>query len=450
MKILLVSPCETKYINFSKSKRVVCPALRLLAAYTPREHQVILADQGYGEQVHHDGIDVVGISAMTSQAKAAYRLAAWYRERGAKVVMGGIHASVLPDEAAQHVDAVCIGEGDALWPQILADAAAGRLQKQYRPSGFFPVDKILPFRRDLGNKHKTTFNHAMVQATRGCPYSCEFCITSALFGKKYRCRPVEQVVEEVRTCGSKSIFFLDDNIFCSPAYSEELFSRLVPLKVRWVGQASLHSVTKNLELLRLARRSGAKGLFIGLESVNQGSKRAATAAAKLGTSELQEVGSKIRVVLDHGVLVQSSMIFGLDEDDPTVFERTVDFLNANRVSLSSFCILTPYPGTRLYDRLKAEGRLLHEDWSLYSNENVVFRPTRMSPEQLKLGSDWAGTTFYRRRSIVNRLRSNWRSPLFYLGMSMFTRQANLSNHGPGMIQPMTRPEKEMWQKACVA
>ena len=123
MKILLVSPCEPKYVNYSKSKRVVCPALRLLAAYTPREHEIIIADEGYGENVHHENVDVVGISAMTTQAHAAYRLAAWYRERGAKVVMGGIHASVLPDEAADHVDAVCVGEGDGLWPTILEDAA---------------------------------------------------------------------------------------------------------------------------------------------------------------------------------------------------------------------------------------------------------------------------------------------------------------------------------------
>ncbi|MBI5511673.1 MAG: cobalamin B12-binding domain-containing protein [Deltaproteobacteria bacterium] len=450
MKILLVSPCEPKYVNYSKSKRVVCSALRLLAAYTPREHQVILADQGYGEEVHHDHIDVVGISAMTSQANAAYALAAWYKERGAKVVMGGIHASVLPDEAARHVDAVCVGEGDALWPKILEDAAAGRLRSIYRPSGLFPVEAIPPFRRDLGVRRKTTFNHAMIQATRGCPYSCEFCITSALFGKKYRCRPVEQVVEEIKACGSKSIFFLDDNIFCSPAYCEELFAKLVPLKIHWVGQASLSSVTKNAALLKLAKRSGAMGLFIGLESVNQASKQASSAASKLGTSELVEVGKKIRLILDHGLLVQSSMIFGLDGDDTTVFERTVDFLNANHVSLSSFCILTPYPGTRIYDRFKTEGRLLHEDWSYYSNENVVMRPAQMSPEQLKNGSDWAGTTFYRRRSILNRFRSNWRRPLFYLGMSMFTRQANYTNHGPGAIERMPRPERAMWRKACVA
>ena len=362
--------------------------------------------------------------------------------------MGGIHASVLPDEAAAHVDAVCVGEGDGLWTRILEDAAAGTLERIYRPDGLFPVEKILPFRRDLGKKQKTTFNHAMIQATRGCPYSCEFCTTSALFGKKYRCRPVEHVVEEIRACGSRSIFFLDDNIFCSPAYCEDLFSKLVPLKIRWVGQASLNSVTKDPGLLRLAKRSGAMGLFIGIESVNQASKRATFSTSKLGATDLQDVAKKIRVVLNNGLLVQSSMIFGLDGDDPSVFERTVDFLNANRVSLSSFCILTPYPGTRLHERFKAEGRLLHTNWSLYSNENVVFQPKLMTPEQLKNGSDWAGTTFYRRRSILGRFRSNWRVPVFYIGMSLFTRHANLTNHGPGTIEPMVRSEKRTWRHAC--
>ena len=399
-----------------------------------------MADEGYGEETHYDNVDVVGISAMTAQANAAYRLAAWYREHKVPVVMGGIHASVLPAEAARHVDAVCVGEGDGLWPQILEDAAAGTLQKFYRSPSLFPVEDIAAFRRDVGRQHRTTFNHAMVQATRGCPYSCEFCTTSALFGTKYRCRPVEQVVEEIRTCGSRSILFLDDNIFCSPAYCEELFSKLIPLKIRWVGQASLNSVTKDTALLRLAKRSGAKGLFVGIESVNQASKRDSQASSKLGTTDLQDVGQKVRAILRHGLVLQSSIVFGLDGDDATVFERTVDFLDAHQVSLSSFCILTPYPGTRIYDRLKAEGRLLHENWALYSNENVVFRPRQMTAEQLKNGADWAGTTFYRRRSILNRFRSNWRVPFFYLGMSMFTRHANLANHGPGAIERMARAE----------
>ncbi|MBI5528471.1 MAG: B12-binding domain-containing radical SAM protein [Deltaproteobacteria bacterium] len=448
MKILLVSPCEPKYVNYSKSKKVVCAALRLLAAYTPKNHKIVIADQGYGDDVHFDDIDVVGISAMTAQANASYRLAAWYRQRGAKVVMGGIHASVMSDEAAAHVDAVCVGEGDAIWGRMLDAAAAGALQKIYRPDGLFPIDRVPPFRRDLGKKQKTTFNHAMIQATRGCPYSCEFCTTSALFGKKYRCRPVENVIDEIKACGSRSIFFLDDNIFCSPAYCENLFAKMIPLKVRWVGQASLNSVTMDPALLRLAKRSGAKGLFIGIESVNHASRRASSSASKMGASDLHDVAGKIRLVLKSGLLVQSSMIFGLDGDDPTVFERTVDFLNANHVSLSSFCILTPYPGTRVHERLKAEGRLLHEDWPLYSNENVVFRPAQMTPEQLKNGSDWAGTTFYRRRSIFGRFRSNWRVPVLYLGMSAFTRHANLTNHGPGGITPMSKAEKRAWKMAC--
>ena len=150
------------------------------------------------------------------------------------------------------------------------------------------------------------------------------------------------------------------------------------------------------------------------------------------------MGKKIQVILSHGLILQSSIIFGFDDDDATVFERTVNFLNANHVSLASFCILTPYPGTRVYDRLKAEGRLLHEDWSLYSNENVVIQPAQMTAEELKNGSDWAGTTFYRRRSILNRFRSNWRAPIFYFGMSMFTRHANIANHGPGAIERMVR------------
>ena len=390
MRILLVNPSESFFVNYSKSKKSVCVALPLLAAYTPKEHEVIVANQSYGDEVYLDHIDLVGISAITSQAYQGYKIAKYYRERGVKVVMGGIHASILPDEVLEHVDSVCVGEGDSLWKQILEDAANDKLRKIYKAEAFFPMEDIPPLKSDLIKRKRTTFGHTVIQASRGCPYNCEFCITSAMFGRKYRFRPVDNVIDEIKMRNEKLIFFVDDNIFGSPAYAEELFKKLLPLKKKWFSQASLHSMTRDIGLLKLARKSGAQGFFMGLESVNQLSRQISTSGAKLGTATLSEVSQKIKIMLDHGILVHSSIIFGLDGDGPTVFEKTVDFLKANNVFISSFCILTPYPGTRIYQRFKEEGRLLHEDWSKYSNENVVFKPNLITPKQLKDGSDWAG------------------------------------------------------------
>ncbi|OGQ68668.1 MAG: hypothetical protein A3F89_03000 [Deltaproteobacteria bacterium RIFCSPLOWO2_12_FULL_50_11] len=449
MRILLISPSDSFFVNYSRSKKSVCVALPLLAAYTPREHDVIVADQGYGDNVYHEGIDLVGISAMTAQAYQGYKIAKYYKERGVKVVMGGIHASVLPEEAAGHVDAVCVGEADSLWGQILEDAAANRLKKIYKSQDLFPMEEVPHLRSDLIRRKRTSFSHTVIQASRGCPYNCEFCITSAMFGRKFRFRPVDHVIDEIKRSKGKLIFFVDDNIFGSPAYSEELFKKLLPLKLQWCGQASLHTLTRDLGLLKLAKKSGALGFFMGLESVNELSRQISTSGAKLGTSTLSEISKKIRLVLGHRILVHTSIIFGLDGDGPMVFEKTVDFLKTNSVFISSFCILTPYPGTRIYQRFKEEGRLLHEDWSRYSNENVVFTPKLMTPQQLKDGSDWAGRALYTWPSIIKRSFSNWHHPIYYSVLNVYTRWANHTNHGPGSIISMNRLDKEDWLKSCM-
>jgi len=436
MKILLISPSSDEFLNHSKGKSTICTALPLLAAYTPSEHQIVIADQNYGDNVYLDDVDLVGISAMTPQAHAAYKIADHYKQKGIKVVMGGIHASMLPDEALQHADAICIGEGDAVWVDIINDAKKNKLKKTYKADALFDMAKIPPLRNDLVKRKRTTFGHTIVQATRGCPFSCEFCITSTLFGNKYRFRPVENVIDEIKKEGNKLTVFIDDNIFGNAEYSEKLFKALIPLKIKWAGQASLNLATKDPKLLKLARKSGCIGLFVGLESVNNLAAETHGISKKLGSTSLDEMAQKIKMLLSHGIIVQSSIIFGLDSDDIHTFEKSVNFLKKNNVSYSSFCILTPYPGTKLYERFKKEGRLLHEDWSQYNNQHVVFKPTNFTPQQLKDGSDWAGNALHTIGSIMKRFRSNWKMPIFYLGMNIYTRASNHRNHGPGHITKM--------------
>jgi len=439
MKILLISPSSDEFINHSKSKKTICTALPLLAAYTPPEHEVMISDQNYGDNIYMDDVDLVGISAMTPQAHTAYKISDHYKQKGIKVVMGGIHASVLPTEALQHVDSICIGEGDAVWKDIIRDAQTNKLREIYKSDELFDMSKIPNTRSDLVKKKRTTFGHSIIQATRGCPYSCEFCITSTLFGNKYRTRPVENVIEEIRKENNSLTVFIDDNIFGDLEYSEKLFKALIPLKTKWAGQASLKMATKDEALLKLARKSGCAGLFVGIESINNLAKENRCISNKLGSEDLSDVSKKIKMILSNGIIVQSSIIFGLDGDDIYTFERTIDFLETNDVSFSSFCILTPYPGTKLYERFKKQGRLLHEDWSQYNNQHVVFQPTNMSPEQLKEGSDWAGNRLHTMGSIIKRFKSNWRMPIFYWGMNLYTRTSNHRNHGPGHITYMDRP-----------
>jgi radical SAM superfamily enzyme YgiQ (UPF0313 family) len=436
MKILLISPSSNEFLNHSKGKSTICTALPLLAAYTPSEHQITIADQNYGDNVYLDDVDLVGISAMTPQAKAAYTIADHYRQKGVTVVMGGIHASMLPDEALQHADAICIGEGDAVWTDMLVDVKNKKLKKIYKSDTLFDMAKVPALRNDLVKRKRTTFGHTIVQATRGCPFSCEFCITSTLFGNKYRFRPIENVIDEIKKEGNKLTVFIDDNIFGNLEYSEKLFNALIPLKIKWAGQSSLNLATKDEALLKLAKRSGCIGLFVGLESISNLTEETHGISKKLGSTSLEEMSRKIKMILDNGIIVQSSMIFGLDNDDIYTFEKSVNFLKKNGISFSSFCILTPYPGTQLYERFKKEGRLLHEDWGQYSNQHVVFKPVGLTPKQLKDGSDWAGNALHTVGSIIKRFRSNWRMPIYYLAMNIYTRASNHRNHGPGHITKM--------------
>ena len=436
MKILLISPSSDEFLNHSKGKSTICTALPLLAAYTPAEHQIIIADQNYGDNVYLDDVDLVGISAMTPQIHTGYKIADYYKQKGIKVVMGGIHASMLPDEALQHVDAICIGEGDAVWVDMINDAKNNKLKKIYKAEALFDMAKVPALRNDLVKRKRTTFGHTIVQATRGCPFSYEFCITSTLFGNKYRFRPIENVIDEIKKEGNKLTVFIDDNIFGNLEYSEKLFKALIPLKIKWAGQASLNLATKDEALLKLARKSGCIGLFVGLESISNLTEETHGISKKLGSSSLEEMSRKIKMILTNGIIVQSSMIFGLDNDDIHTFEKSVNYLKENDVSFSSFCILTPYPGTQLYERFKKEERLLHEDWSQYNNQHVVFKPVNFTPEQLKNGSDWAGNNLHTMGSIIKRFRSNWRMPVYYWLMNLYTRASNHRNHGPGHITKM--------------
>jgi radical SAM superfamily enzyme YgiQ (UPF0313 family) len=392
-------------------------ALPLLAALTPEHHEVRIVEEEWEDVPISNNPDLVGLSLMTANAPRGYWMADRFREKGARVVIGGIHPSVLPEEAAAHADAVAVGEGEGTWPQIVADAEAGRLEPLYKAGA--PVDLASqPHPRRNLMKDRRFMNVAPVTTTRGCPYRCEFCTVSAVFGSKIRHYPISWVVEDIRRSKAKYHLILDDNVVGRPAYAEELFKALRPLGIRWVGQASM-SFACNDALMRLASESGCRGLLFGLETVSETSMK----RMRKSFTGLQEVREGIRAVQARGVRFHASVVFGFDSDDQAIFPETVDFLVQARVHSATFNILTPYPGTDVYARLKAEQRLLTEDWSHYDHTTVVFRPRNMSPLELATGHLGARRRFNSVANILKRCTHNLRHPLVYGAINFAMRFA---------------------------
>ena len=362
---------------------------------TPRDVEVRLLDENV-EQVDLDTpADWVAITCMTASAPRSYQVADAFRERNIPVVMGGIHPTVLPDEASAHADAIVVGEAEPVWREVLDDLAGDRLKPRYG-SGDHPDLTGLPNpRRDLlrGERYLTI---NVVQTVRGCPNGCPFCIVSAVFGRRYRFRPIAEVIEELRSLGGW-VGFVDDNIVGDPQRAKELFEALIPLNIRWVGQGDL-SMAKDPELLSLAARSGCQAMFIGLESLSPGNLRAIGKSANLGL-DMADAISKIH---RFGIEIIGSFILGLEGDDPGVFVRTMEFAKRHKLVAAQFSVLTPFPGTAVHRRLEREGRIVDHDWSHYTMSNVVFRPQQMTALQLQQGQEYAYRRFYSIPSILKR------------------------------------------------
>jgi len=409
-----------KKTKWQKGLRMPELTLPVLAALTPPDIEVIVTEEEIEDITYKDRVELVGISYMTPLAERAYEIADEYRRRGAKVVLGGIHASALPEEASLHADAVVIGEAEDVWGPLIEDFRANRLKTIYQAAK--PSDlRNLPIpRRDL-LKQGMTFSPYSIQTTRGCPFGCHFCSVTKFFGGTFRYRPVEDIVREIESSDKDIWLFVDDNIVGNPAYATQLFRALIPLKIRWGGQSVLH-LAKNKELLKLAARSGCLGLFIGFESLNELSLQSVNKAV----NKVQDYEECARKFHDHGILVLASFVFGFDHDDKSVFEKTVDFLIKNKFVAASLPILVPYPGTRLYQKFEEEGRILTRDWSKYDYGHVVFKPKLMEPEVLEEGARWAAGEFYSRTSTISRLAYNWRHPLVTLVMNASYRAKHRS------------------------
>jgi radical SAM superfamily enzyme YgiQ (UPF0313 family) len=397
MKLRLIAPAVPG--NSQKLKKVLVPPLGLatVAALTPPDVEVSLTDENVAAIDFQEETDLVGITVLTITAQRAYEIADMFRARGIKVVLGGIHASFLPDEAGQHSDAVVIGEAERIWPRLIDDLKANRLQKIYEQSERLPLNNLPVPRRDLFARGAYIIKNTLA-ATRGCPYSCSFCSVSSFFGRTYRCRPVQDVVNELDTFnGGKYFFFVDDNIVGKPKFAKELFRAIIPYKIRWFGQASV-TIAKDDELLELAAASGCIGLLIGFESIYPASL--ATVAKTINVvDEYEEIIRKIR---SKGIGIHGFFIIGLDEDKEDVFAHTVRFAQKMKLESAGFAYPMPLPGTDFYDSLDKEGRIITKEWSRYANE-IVFEPKLMSRDVLQKGHAWASQEFFRLPSIWKRV-----------------------------------------------
>jgi radical SAM superfamily enzyme YgiQ (UPF0313 family) len=400
--------------------------LTTLAALTPPDIEVKITDENVEPIDFEEDVDLVGITGMVMHAPRAYQIAQRFRQRGIPVVMGGPHASSLPLEAKEHVDAVVIGEAENVWGGLIEDHKNGCLKPFYRADTYCSMERRPAPRLDLLHKNAyMTIN--CVQTTRGCPHQCDFCYVTHFFGKTYRCRPVEEVIEEVRRLEGEFIVFVDDNIAGNRSYAKELFSRLKPLKKKWASQASL-TLTRDPELLKLAAESGCVSLFVGIESLSSENLKDVNKTF----NRAHQFEEAIRILHDHDIMILAGFIFGLDHDDEGVFERTLQFCERNKIELPSFFILTPLPGTPVFQRIVSEGRLLHQDWANYNGATVVFKPKLMTEKTLQRGFNWACKEAYSWGSILKRV--------FHPQQRFFTRV--LSNMAYRSIAQRT-PESQL-------
>lgn len=370
----------------------------LVAALTPSEHSVSHTDEVV-ERVRFDvPADLVAITAPTPSALHAYGLAAEFRRRDVPVVIGGPHATALPDEAARHADAVAVGEAEDTWPRILDDASRGQLRGIYVSSRTASLAGMPSPRWDLIKGRR--YGKSVTIATRGCPHTCDYCSIPLLYGPaSMRYRPVDEVVREIAASPTRAVVFWDDNIGANPRYARDLFRALTPLKKWWTSQCTANAARDD-EFVELAARSGCKALFMGFESISQESLQLANKAHNRVTDYRRIIANLHR----HGIAVHLGIMFGFDEDDRGIFRRTADFLDDACVDVATISMVVPMPGTPTFRRLNADKRILTTDWSKYDGKkHCVFEPSRMSPQELEAGTEWVARRFYSAPSIARRL-----------------------------------------------
>jgi len=430
MKIKLIAPHEERKDALSSPFRIQRVNLPLLAALTPPGHTITLVEEAFAPDDINQDVDLVGITVLTELALRAYHIADIYRRKGVKVVMGGIHPTVLPEEALKHADAVVVGEAEGVWPRLVSDAAAGQMQRIYHAGKMTDLKGLpKPARKFFPEAKYKGYNPIPIpigiETSRGCPNDCEFCCIGSTLGKQYRVRSVQEVIAEIESIDSPHLFFVDDALGLNRKVAKELFTEMIPLKRRWLAQGTV-SLAEDPELLSLMKRSGCLGLLIGFESVQ---KTTQDEVRKIKNLKI-DFYEAMRRFHGEGFGILGSFVFGFDFENKDVFELTYEFIMKSHMDVVQLRILTPYPGTRLYKRLLSEGRLFEHDWWLQGHppDTVLYQPKGMTAEELINGFVRLNRQAYSAGAIMKRFlgMTPWKRTLLgcmtYTGVNLSTRK----------------------------
>jgi radical SAM superfamily enzyme YgiQ (UPF0313 family) len=371
--------------------------LATLAAFLSPDDDAVIVDEHVEPLTLDDTPDLVVIQVYITNAYRAYRIADHYRDQGSFVCLGGLHVTSLPEEAASHADAIFLGPGEQTFPKFLLDFRAGTPHRVYASTSDRSLERIPPIRRDLIRRSYYLVPNSIV-VTRGCPQHCDFCYKDAFFqgGRGFYTQRVDDALVEIDRLPGRHLYFLDDHLLGDRRFAEALFEGMRGMRRVFQGAATVDSVLRG-DLIERAAEAGLRSLFVGfetlaIENLKQSNKR-------------QNLGRDYKAVADRlhslGIMINGSFVFGMDDDDESVFRHTVDWAVDQGITTATFHIQTPYPGTRLYARMVSEGRIVTRDWNLYDTRHVVYRPAKLKPDVLKQGYDWAYREFYRWSSIVH-------------------------------------------------
>lgn len=409
LKIALLAPAGAMHRysgSFGKSLHYAPLTLTTLAALVPEdvEAEVVIYDETAGKIPLDIDAELIGITCITGTSPRCYAYADYFRKKGRTVFMGGVHPSMLPDEAAQHADVVFTGFSEQTFPQFIHDYINGEHKKFYHQNCDFTMDGRPTPRRELLNKKRyITIN--TVEAIRGCCHTCSFCAYPAAFGKRVYKRPVNEVIAEIEALHTKHVLFPDVNLLTDRDYALELFKAMIPLKVIWLGLVT-SSVGIDDEMITVFRKSGCRGLLIGFESITQESQQ----YIHKGVNKVDSYVELMKRLHDNGILVQGCFAFGGDEEDESVFDRTVEMVVKAKIDLPRYSILTPFPRTEYYAQLEKEGRIIERNWAMYDVQHCVYKPKLMTKEQLEEGTDRAWRETYSTGNIMKRLAPFRNSP----------------------------------------
>lgn len=388
--------------------------LATLAAYLSPQDDARIVDQHVQPLTLEDSPDLVVIQVYITNAYRAYSIADHYRKRGAFVCLGGLHVTSLPDEAARHADAIFVGPGEQTFPRFLEDFRHGSPQPVYRSTQDRTLDRIPAIRRDLIRRAFYLVPNSIV-VTRGCPQHCDFCYKDAFFegGKGFYTQRVDEALAEIDRLPGRHLYFLDDHLLGDRRFAQALFEGMKGMGRLFQGAATVDSILRG-DLIERAAEAGLRSLFVGFETLAPENLRR--------SNKRQNLGRDYRAVTDRlhalGIMINGSFVFGMDDDREDVFARTVEWAIEQGITTATFHIQTPYPGTRLHDRMLGEGRIVTNDWNLYDTRHVVYRPARLQPQTLKAGYDWAYREFYRwgsiaRASLYHGTRKHQAKHFFY-------------------------------------